>query len=34
MAEMKILKDVNKIPHPNVMKLVGGCSIEGKAKIS
>ena len=30
MAEMIILKDVNKIPHPNVVRFVGGCSIEGR----
>ncbi|XP_028419117.1 fibroblast growth factor receptor 4-like [Dendronephthya gigantea] len=30
MTELTILKEVNKIPHPNVIKLIGGCTIEGK----
>ena len=30
MAELKILKDVNKIPHPNVIKFIGGLSLAGK----
>ena len=29
MTELTILKDVNKIPHPNVVRFVGGCSIAG-----
>ena len=30
MTELTILKEVNKIPHPNVIKFMGGCSIDGK----
>ena len=29
MAELTILKDVNKIPHPNVIKFIGGCTLAG-----
>ena len=29
MAELTILKEVNKIPHPNVVRFIGGCSIQG-----
>ena len=29
-AELTILKEVNKIPHPNVVRFIGGCSIEGR----
>ena len=29
MTELTILKEVNKMPHPNIIKLVGGCSIGG-----
>ena len=32
MTELTILKEVNKTPHPNVIKLVGGCSIGGEKK--
>ena len=31
MTELTILKEVNRQPHPNVIRLVGGCSIEGTA---
>ncbi|XP_028390734.1 uncharacterized protein LOC114515639 isoform X2 [Dendronephthya gigantea] len=33
MTELTILKEVNKIPHPNVIKLIGGCTIEGKLHV-
>ena len=33
MAELIILKDVNKIPHPNILRFVGGCSIQGTWKM-
>ena len=29
MAELTMLKDVNKIPHPNVIRFIGGCSLAG-----
>jgi hypothetical protein len=29
MTELTILKEVNKVPHPNVIRLIGGCSIGG-----
>lgn len=29
MTELTILKEVNKEPHPNVIRLIGGCSIDG-----
>lgn len=29
MTELTILKEVNREPHPNVIRLIGGCSIEG-----
>ena len=28
-AELTILKEVNKMPHPNVIRFVGGCLLEG-----
>ena len=28
-AELALLKEVNKERHPNVIRLIGGCSIEG-----
>ena len=30
MTELTILKEVNKVPHPNVIRLIGGCSIGGR----
>ena len=33
MAELTILKDVNKISHPNVIKFIGGCLIAGTWKV-
>jgi hypothetical protein len=30
MTELTILKEVNKVPHPNVIRLIGGCSISGR----
>jgi hypothetical protein len=28
-SELNILKEINKIPHPNVIRFIGGCSIAG-----
>ncbi|CAB4027415.1 Fibroblast growth factor receptor 1 [Paramuricea clavata] len=33
MTELTILKEVNKVPHPNVIRLIGGCSIGGKLHV-
>ncbi|CAB4027090.1 fibroblast growth factor receptor 1-like, partial [Paramuricea clavata] len=30
LAELEILKKINKAPHPNVIRFIGGCSLEGK----
>jgi hypothetical protein len=30
LAELEILKKINKEPHPNVIRFIGGCSMEGK----
>jgi hypothetical protein len=30
LSELNILKEINKIPHPNVIRFIGGCSIAGK----
>ncbi|CAB3999660.1 proto-oncogene tyrosine- kinase receptor Ret-like [Paramuricea clavata] len=27
LSELNILKEINKIPHPNVIRFIGGCSI-------
>ncbi len=29
LAELEILKKINKEPHPNVIRFIGGCSLEG-----
>ncbi len=29
LAELEILKKINKEPHPNVIRFIGGCSVEG-----
>ena len=29
LTELTILKEINKIPHPNVIKFLGGCTIDG-----
>ena len=30
LAELELLKKVNKDPHPNVIRFIGGCSLKGK----
>ena len=30
LAELEILKKINNEPHPNVIRFIGGCSMEGK----
>ena len=29
LRELKILKEVNKYPHPNILQLIGACSTTG-----
>lgn len=29
LAELELLKKVNKEPHPNVIRFIGGCSLKG-----
>ena len=31
LRELKILKEVNKYPHPNVLQLIGACSTAGNS---
>lgn len=33
MSELAILKEMNKFPHPNVLKLIGECVIEGEQTV-
>ncbi|CAB4029262.1 Fibroblast growth factor receptor 1 [Paramuricea clavata] len=33
LSELNILKEINKIPHPNVIRLIGGCSIAGNLHV-
>ena len=34
LTELKILKDVNKDPHPNVLQLIGACTTAGNPHTS
>ncbi|XP_028411984.1 tyrosine-protein kinase receptor Tie-1-like [Dendronephthya gigantea] len=33
LAELETLKKINKEPHPNVIRFIGGCSVEGKVMV-
>ena len=33
LREIKILKEVNKNPHPNVLQLIGACSTTGNPHV-
>ena len=34
LSELKILKEINKEPHPNVLELIGACSTSGNPRTS
>ncbi|XP_028411985.1 tyrosine-protein kinase receptor Tie-1-like [Dendronephthya gigantea] len=33
LAELETLKKINEEPHPNVIRFIGGCSVEGKLMV-